>query len=256
MAVRRMAARIITVIIIMGGLGMGFIATGHAAVCQRMAIPAYFYPGPLWDQATAGAPKVGVMIMNPNSGPGASQNPDYVAAVTRAKAAGIKVLGYVHTSYGTVSPAAVKAEIDAYKAWYQVNGIFLDEVSADKALIPYYQELATYIRATPGTLVMLNPGIVPDQGYMNVGDIVVVFEGTYDTYKTLKLPPWVFNYPGTKFAHLVHATSKTAAMKNAISLAKKRNAANVFVTNDVLPNPWDTLPGYWSQELQTLPANC
>ena len=68
------------------------------------------------------------MIMNPNSGPGASQNPDYVAAVTRAKAAGIKVLGYVHTSYGALSPATVKAEIDAYKAWYQVNDIFLDEV--------------------------------------------------------------------------------------------------------------------------------
>lgn len=37
-----------------------------------------------------------------------------------------------------------------------------------------------------------------------------------------------------------------------MDLAKKRNAGYVYVTNDDLPNPWDTLPpsGYWEDELR------
>ena len=66
----------------------------------------------------------------------------------------------------------------------------MDEVSSDAALIPYYQDLADYIRAMPGTFVALNPGTIPAQGYMSVGDTVVVFEGTYNTYKNWSAPAW------------------------------------------------------------------
>ena len=41
--------------------------------------------------------------MNPNSGPGYSPNPNYVTAVRDAQAAGIAVVGYVYTGYGTRS---------------------------------------------------------------------------------------------------------------------------------------------------------
>ena len=91
---------------------------------------------------------------------------------------------------------------------------------------------------------------------MNVGDTVVVFEGAYSAYKNWAKPSWAGNYPASKFAHLVYATSGNAAMKNAIKLSQQRNAGNIYVTNDVLPNPWDTLPSYWSSELNEMKKYC
>ncbi|MDP2308505.1 MAG: spherulation-specific family 4 protein [Pseudomonadota bacterium] len=222
-------------------------STGTA--CSQIAIPSYFYPGSLWDQAVSGAPKVGILIANPDSGPGGSVDPEYVSAVTKAKAAGVRVIGYVYTSYGNRSAAEVKADIEKYKSWYQVDGIFLDEVSDQAGLIPYYQDVADYVRAGQGSLVMLNPGVYPDEGYMNVGDIVVVFEDDYSVYLNATVPSWASNYPPSKFSHLVYAAPDGAALDRAASLAGQRNAGYIYVTSDILPNPWDELPSYWSSEL-------
>lgn len=228
-----------------------------ATFCQKMFIPAYFYPGPLWDQAIAGAPIVEIMVMNPNSGPGASQDQNYVNAVNNASNKGIKVLGYVHTTYSQRNIDTVKGEVDLYKQWYNVSGIFVDEVNSSAAAIPYYQNLSDYIRATPKDYVALNPGTIPDEGYINVSNTTVVFEGTYTTYSTWSPPAYAGNYPASKFTHLVHATSSTQKMKNAVKRAHNTTrGGKVYVTNDVLPNPWDTLPSYWSSELTEINKSC
>jgi hypothetical protein len=41
-------------------------------------------------------------------------------------------------------------------------------------------------------------------------------------------------------------------MAAAVSLARERHVANVYVTDDSLPNPWDTLPPYMDQEVALL----
>ncbi len=89
----------------------GVSAHPASAQTQRMAVPSYFYPGAAWTQMEAAAPTVGLAIINPNSGPGTSSNADYVKQVREAKAHGLKVIGYVHTSYGKRPFAEVKAEI-------------------------------------------------------------------------------------------------------------------------------------------------
>ena len=38
-------------------------------------------------------------------------------------------------------------------------------------------------------------------------------------------------------------------MTNTVLLAVQRNVGWIFVTHDVLPNPWDTLPPYWDAEV-------
>lgn len=227
-----------------------------AVLCQKMFIPAYFYPGSLWDQATAGAPVVDVMIMNPASGPGTSQDSNYVTAVQNARDAGIKVIGYVHTTYGQRNIDTVKGEVDTYLGWYNISGIFFDEVNSSAAGIPYYQNVSDYVKATAAPYVALNPGVVPDQGYINISDTTVIFENTYSVYRTWSPPSWVNEYAASKFTHLVHATAGTNNMKKAISSSKSRNAGNVYVTNDLLPNPWDTLPSYWSSELTQINNGC
>ena len=174
----------------------------------------------------------------------------------RAKAAGVRVLGYVHTSYGARPAATVKAEIDAFRQWYNVDGIFLDEGATSASALSYYQDIQSYIRSTmPGKLIMINPGVVPDEGYMGVADVVMIFEDTYSAYKNWTPPTWVSNYAPSRFAHLIHATNSETEMRDAASLAFKRRGGYVYITNDLLPNPWDSLPPYFASEVTQLSGN-
>ncbi len=224
-----------------------------SACNQQLIIPAYFYPGALWDQSINSRTSGEIMIMNPNSGPGASVDQNYVASVLRAKAAGIRVIGYVHTSYGLRSSIEVKSEIDKFKLWYNVDGIFLDEGATDPVKLSYYKDIQSYIQQTmPGKVIVINPGVVPDEGYMSVADIVMIFEDTYGAYKTWSPPAWVSKYAPSRFAHLVHATASEADMKDAATLAFKRRGGYAFITNDLLPNPWDSLPPYYASQVAQL----
>jgi hypothetical protein len=240
----------------------GFTPQAEAAgLCQGIAVPAYFPPGPLWAAAIGAAPRTAVLIMNPDSGPGASKDMDYAVKVTAAQAAGIKVLGYVHTSYGARPALEVKSEINAYKAWYSVDGIFLDETSPDPLYLSYYRVLASYIRGGKGGFVMLNPGVVPAEGYVRLADTTVVFEDSYAVYKTWTPPAWLLNYPAAKLTHLVHDAIDIRQMTDAVNLSRSRNAGLLYITNDTFINkdaddPWDSLPSYWSTEVKTMTYAC
>lgn len=221
---------------------------------QGVFIPSYFYPGNLWKQATAGAASgVGGMIVNPRSGPGKTADKNYVSAVKAAQAAGIKVFGYVYTKYGTRPAADVLADVQKHINFYNVDGIFFDEVSSSVSALPYYQSLADAVHALPDMIVALNPGTHPAEGYMNVGDIIMTFEGTYAKYAKLKVPAWTAKYPATRFWHLIHTTPQSQ-LGAAIELSKSRNAGFVYVTDDIMANPYDTLPTYFSAELQAATA--
>jgi hypothetical protein len=112
--------------------------------------------------------------------------------------------------------------------------------------------------------VILNPGTQTKECYADSANVIVYFEDTYDAYarkdgtgayeydKTE--PAWVHNYPPSLFWHLVHSAPDEAAMRDAVGLGKQRGAYHMYVTPDVLCNPWDTLPSdpYWSEELTAL----
>ncbi len=119
------------------------------------------------------------MIMDiTSSGAGSAPDRAYAVAVARAQAAGIKVLGYASTGYARRPAAAVAADVrHSYRAWYHVNGIFLDEAATGAGEFSYYQKLTRYIRHTdPGAVVMLNPGTYPSRRYMALGDVVLAYE--------------------------------------------------------------------------------
>jgi hypothetical protein len=72
-------------------------------------------------------------------------------------------------------------------------------------------------------------------------------EGTgYSNYVT---DAWALERAATNFSHLCYAITTPAAMSNCVTLAVARNVGWVFATHDVLPNPWDTLPPYWTAEV-------
>lgn len=221
--------------------------------CQNVVVPAYFYPGNGWTRASTSKPVPRIMILDvAGSGAGSAPQRKYQAAVKRAQAAGITIMGYSDTDYTQRSPADIEADVRNYKAWYGVTDIFLDQVSSGSAQLDYYRNLARYIHGlNPGSAVMLNPGTYPDQQYMSVGDIVMVFENTYASYVGLEVPGWVRRYPATRFAYVVYGTSGSQ-LANVISLAQKRHAGFVYVTNGTGLQRYDSLPGYWSREVSII----
>jgi hypothetical protein len=236
---------------------MGALATmaGAQANAQRIAVPSYIYPGAAWTSIENGAPTVGIAIINPNSGPGTSVDANYQTQVKEAQAHGIKVLGYVATSYGKRDAKAVEAEIDAFDKWYAVDGILLDEVASSPDKLPYYGELHSYIvKLHPHALTVINPGNQTDEGYLKVADVILTFEGSYSEYvEKYNAPAWVAHYPSNRFWHVVYDTPADQ-MKDAVRLSKSRNAGWVYVTPRTMPNPYGELPGteYWSAEIKAV----
>ena len=214
-----------------------------------LAVPAYFYPGPEWGQMLDGAPKVSIAIMNPNSGPGIARNFEYVGVRQSARGKGVRVIGYVYTEYGAKPFHEVRGEIDRYKEWYSVDGIFVDGVSTDLAQIDYYRQVVAHIKARPGGLTVFNPGTFPDEEYAKLADVLCVFDGSSSDHSIRQMPDWVFGYPSSKFWHIVYDAPTSAAMKKAISSAMQYNAGYFFVTDGQLPNPFGRLPSYWLEEL-------
>jgi Spherulation-specific family 4 len=247
-------------LVLTGLSGMGAQAAGPATVAQRLAVPGYFYPGAEWSQLSGTAPAGSVVIVNPNSGPGATADANYVSAINAARARGVKVIGYVATTYTRRSATAVKSDIDLYYQQYSLDGIFFDEGASDCPSVKYYADLTTYVRAkSTNTLVVVNPGVNIPDCFSAAADIFVNFES--DATKYLAGTGWMPNpwesdpANGDRFWHLIYKTPQ-ANLAAVMALTKQRNASWVYVTPDDLPNPWDTLPTgtYWTDEIAALAA--
>jgi hypothetical protein len=239
-------------------------ATPAAADMMTALVPAYFYPSSTdptyWNELDAAAKQIPVIaIANPDSGPGPSQNSDYVGAIDNLNAAGGGVVGYVYTDYGNRGMADVLADVNAFASFYHINGIFLDQVSTDPAEIPYYQSLYAAIeQAHPGFLIFGNPGTVPPESYVSASpptaDTLTIYENDdqLSPYSAFNPPSWVDNDPANRFDSIVYDVSSAATMEQYVRLAAQRNTGYFYVTDDTLSNPYDTLPSYWDQEVQAI----
>lgn len=237
-------------------LGALLLVEAAGAVDLGILIPLYSYPNwwqpstYLWPQvAQAGARVPITAIIDPANGPGANfPNIDYQHGLADLAASGVKMVGYVYTSYGTRSNALVKGDIDQYTNSPFISGIFVDETASGTNKLAYYQDLYTYIHArTNFTTVIVNPGIQIAQEYISrpAADTAVIFE--YDTGWTNYVPDvYVTNYPASRFSMLVYGCAGAETMRTNVDLAVQRNVGWVYVTDDILANPWDTIPSYWS----------
>jgi hypothetical protein len=232
-------------------------AASSGPLCQQLVIPAFFYSASLWAQAANGEPPPSDVILD-ISGVGAGSQPDphFETLVRQVKARGITFLGYISTVDGQRPAAQVETEVRNYKAWYGITDIFLDRVSGTASDAAYYRQLASFIHTyNAGSSVWLNPGEYPDQSYMSIGDVVMVFEGTYAQYLGLQVPGWAGSYPASKFAHTVYATP-LSSLSRVLELAASRRAGHVYVTDGTGSNPYDALPSYWSHETSLASGGC
>jgi len=232
-----------------------------------LLVPAYFYPTPAasggspWDQLNTAASQVPITaIMNPDSGPGAQFDPNYQTAVDNLHTAGGKVIGYVHTSYAKRSLYKVEAEINHYRRWYHLDGIFVDEMTSDASTqhLRYYQAIDNYVhRVQPGWTVVGNPGTIPTtQAYAKVADTLVLFEADGANYGSYAPPSWQTSSPASGFANILYNVSSKDIMQADVRQAASNNTGWIYVTDANLPNPYGGLPtSYWSDLVTAVEAN-
>jgi Spherulation-specific family 4/Dockerin type I domain len=220
----------------------------------EIVVPAYFYPsaGSDWNDLNAAAGKVPITaIMNPFNGPGNSLDGNYASAVNSLRAAGGRVIGYVYTSYNARPLQQVVADVNKYDTWYNVDGIFVDEMAntGPAERLDYYRDIYNHVKSIDATWqVMGNPGTTTIEQYLTwpTADRLMVFENVGTSYPSYAPSSWNFNYNQWDFVHLVHTEPSSANMLTDLQLAVQRNAGGIYVTDDVLANPWDRVPNYWT----------
>lgn len=172
------------------------------------------------------------------------------------------------TSYGTRPIAEVKSDIDAYLTGHYagfVDGVFFDEMSNDLANTGYYRELADYVKSqqvgartigNPGTTFVINPSNQSTWSSSDFAaslDTIATLENTAGEYLNNYTPPvYLDDKTADGFAHIVHTLANWDA--SFLQTAAARKAGFVYISDDVMSNPYDQLPTYWNQFTSDLSA--
>jgi hypothetical protein len=245
------------VLVLVSPVGAAPLVSKAAPGCHRTFVPSFPYSTSFWRRAFDSRPAPAVMLLEPTAmGAGNTPSPHFQALVRQAHRRGVEVLGYSSTEYGGRSASAVETDARHYRAWYRTDGMFLDLAAPDRGHLPYYRKLASYIRRLDRRAVIwLNPGAYPDQAYLQVANVLVVFEGSYASYRGLQVPGWVRHYRATRFAQVIHDTPR-ADLARAVRLGRQRRAGYMYVTDLGGGDPYTALPGYWTQEVAAVAARC
>ena len=224
--------------------------TRAASAPVGIVIPLYSYPtSAAWTgviQAKASYPNVPfIAVVSPDSGPGSYQDPNFLQGIRSLQGAGVKVLGYVDTAYGSDSLSSVESSVSLWKSLYAPDGIFFDEMSNVPGLEGYYSTLGSYVHSSGMSISMGNPGTSVPDSYIGTLDILNVFEsGYYPSLSFITYP----GYPAADFALMSYGvgldTSYIAGASGLVSW--------VYLTDGTVPNPYSTLPSYFSSEVATL----
>jgi hypothetical protein len=249
---------------------MAGVSTARADV--GILVPSYFYPtgggvGDSWGTMIASAGQVHITaILNPNSGPGNSADPNYTSAMTLLENAGGSVVAYVYTNNGNAPLATVEGEINTYISQYGglIKGFFLDGMFLANTIIngnpvdtlPYYDSLYGYIKGLSQSYTVIgNPGqpflngVTPQQ-YLSTADVFNIFEGTNAGFSSYPYGlNWFQTYSSNRFDNTIFDVPTASAMVADLGKAVGLNAGYVYITDQTLPNPYSQLPSYWDQEV-------
>jgi hypothetical protein len=215
-----------------------------AAPKGSLLVPLYVHPvvdPAAWRALEGVASSLYGVVLNAADGPGARPDPVYVRTARRLRRAGVRLLGYVDTDYAGRPAHAVYRDLRRYRAWYAVDGVFLDRVASGPRQVPYYRWLARTARLCGARTVVFNPGVHPDPGYARAADLLVTFEGSWAEYERAEVPRWTAAHPAARFCHLVYGVPDGLAGR-AARLAALRGAAVHCAVPGVPPNPWQSVP--------------
>ncbi|AEW98145.1 MULTISPECIES: spherulation-specific family 4 protein [Streptomycetaceae] len=210
----------------------------------RVLVPLYVHPAEdpaAWSALARDPSELYGVVLNVADGPGAVRDRAYVAAACLLRAAGVPVLGYVDVAYGRRPVRAVVADVCRHRAWYRVDGVFLDQAPAGAGLVRRCRRLVRAARALGAGRVVLNHGVHPDPGYAAVADLLVTFEGPWEVYRRAATPGWARDHRAGRLGHLVYGVPEQAAPLVARTAAERGAVVHCAVPG-AGANPWCSPP--------------
>ena len=218
---------------------------------ERIIIPLYMYPNATYSLLPNYLPGLYGVVINPDSGSGASIDTNYASAATKLESKGVKVFGYVPTGYGSDPISYVEANIVNYYSWYHVNGIFFDEANSicTTSTESYYSQLYNYIKGNYlSNTVILNPGSQSGSCYQFYSDIINAFEAPYSNYINSVYSPesWASNTLPSHFMNIIYGVPNSTVAQQTVNLADNRSIGYVYITNTV--GVYSILPPFFAQE--------
>jgi hypothetical protein len=161
----------------------------------------------------------------------------------------VVVLGYVATTYGKKAQSDAQAEIDSYMSWYpSVTGIFFDEMQSEAGSESYYLALTTYAKGKGFGSTVGNPGTDVAQSYIGTVDTMFIYES--DGLPTVTSPGgWHSGYDRKNFGIIPY---KVPSVDLSFVASARPLVGYIYMTDDDLPNPWDSLPTYFDVLLTSL----
>ncbi len=209
-------------------------------------IPLYSDPSDgSWDAVVAAKqahPTVPVLaVINPNNGPGAAAQDSYRGGIAKLTAAGVKVIGYVHTLWGLRPSADLQNEMNAYRTWYPgVSGIFLDEMSSSAGHESYYSTLSGQAKTLGFDFSIGNPGTDTIDSYVGSVDVILI----YESGGVPALPAvggWHATHDRGNFGVIPYGV---AALDSAFVAGARPSVGYIYLETNGLPNPWAGVPAY------------
>lgn len=226
---------------------------------MQILFPLYIYPGsPGWqDIVSVNADVPLTVVLNPNSGPGTCPpDANYQKGIQLLQDSGVTVLGYVYTNHGNKSINDVQQQIKQYFDFdcFQgaVDGIFLDSNYASADKLSYYNDIYYFIKSSnSGAKVFINSGVNPDITYYTNSpfDNLVFYEGYPPNWESFQQIDATLKLSSSLNSAIVHTVPDAATMRKYIDMAFQRNVGYIFVTDDIMPNPYDSIPSYWQEEV-------
>ncbi|TID23291.1 putative spherulin 4-like cell surface protein [Venturia nashicola] len=243
-------------------------------VSTSIIVPLYTYPGngawnPLYEAVEKYPSKNFTVIINPESGPGATATPneDFYPAIQKLnRFANVQTIGYVPTAYATRNITDVFQDIAIYSGWsgaktsIAMHGIFFDEVVSDwsEDAVSYMKTINQAVKNATGLLgartIVHNPGIIPDPRFEDSNtDITVVFESSFSEYDSKQQALTALPDARERYAYMVHSSSLAKASLQNFVNEMSQHADWLFVTN-LNKNYYEKFGSNWKNFVSAIPA--
>jgi hypothetical protein len=218
-------------------------------------VPLYVKPAsPYWDTAISikkDHPRVPIIIIiNPHNGPRVNNTTiqSYLTIIQKLQSVGIIVLGYTPTHRALTDSNDVVKDINLYKVDYHVNGILFDEMPTSPGKEGYFKNLNGYAKSQNLTFTVGNPGANVSKSYLGILDNLIIYENA-GLPSLDYLASWQPKDDKTNFSITAYAVD---SLDRSFLMNARKYINYIYITNDNLPNPWDTLPPYFNDLVAAL----